>query len=169
MDHIAHISGAGTSGAGGDELQKHLLSLHSAVTMLNDRIALLPAYLAAVASKEKPFDHSAMRQISSLCSRLPVADPETEAGTGNKQADFNDALLIAYLAAVMKGSNGVNELLDKFAVEHERSSSSGGSRSRKGMGGGAMGRGMVGMGGGMGGIGGMGDYGGGGMGMGDGY
>ncbi|TPX56053.1 hypothetical protein PhCBS80983_g04834 [Powellomyces hirtus] len=61
-----------------------------------------------------PRDHNIMRQISSLCNRLPTVDnPEFRE---EFLTDYNDVLLMSYLATITKGANALNDLVDNFNV-----------------------------------------------------
>ena len=85
---------------------------------------MLQKYLADVASGKVAPNQSILREVASLCSRLPVTDPS------DFFTDYNDTLLITYLCSLTKCANSTNDLLDKFAVESERSHGPG-TRSHK--------------------------------------
>jgi COP9 signalosome complex subunit 6 len=135
---VDHISRAGSAaGAGGaSTLTTQLGGMRNAMGMLHDRVDMLQKYLADVASGKVAPNQSILREVASLCSRLPVMDPP------DFFTDYNDTLLITYLCSLTQCANSTNELLDKFAVESERSHGPGGGRSHK------LGPGRMGLGGG---------------------
>ncbi len=125
VDHISRAgSAAGASGA--STLTTQLGGMRNAMSMLHDRVDMLQKYLADVASGKVAPNQSILREVASLCSRLPVTDPP------DFFTDYNDTLLITYLCSLTQCANSTNELLDKFAVESERSSHApGGTRSHR--------------------------------------
>ena len=136
-------------------VNRHLTKTCSAVGTLKERISVLRAFLVATKDGRIPTDHALLRQISSICNRLPaissdkfrgeflsVRDHETQplnclclfcpgiASPGVRLCDehlllfgfpvllvftsilqeFNDTLLLAYLATVTKGAHAVNSV-----------------------------------------------------------
>jgi COP9 signalosome complex subunit 6 len=79
---------------------------------------MLQKYVQAVDQGKIPRDAGVLRRVVSLCHQLPTIDtPEF------KQefiTEYNDALLITYLASITKSANSVNDLIDKFGVVHEK-------------------------------------------------
>jgi COP9 signalosome complex subunit 6 len=126
---VDHISRAGSAaGAGGaSTLTTQLGGMRNAMGMLHDRVNMLQAYLADVASGKVAPNQSILREVSSLCSRLPVTDPP------DFFTDYNDTLLVTYLCSLTQCANSTNDLLDKFAVEGDSGlgRSGGGGRSHK--------------------------------------
>jgi len=116
VDHVARVTPAG--GAEGSQLTTHLMSLHNAVKMLNGRVKKLHEFLAAINEGKIPVDHGILRQTASLCNVLPAID------TGVFQEDFlkeyNDVLLVTYLAGITKGTSAINELVEKYNITYER-------------------------------------------------
>jgi len=117
VDQVARI----TPGAGaitGSALTSHLMGVHNAISMLNVRVKLLLKYLDGIRTGSIPADHGTLRRVASLCNQLPATD------TAQFKQDFineyNDALMITYLASVTKGTNGINELIDKFNVTYDK-------------------------------------------------
>jgi len=117
VDHVAHVTPGG-GGADGSRLITHLTSLHNAIKMLNLRIKIIQQFLKATQKNEIPKDHGLLRQVASLCNRLPAINTE------NFKEDFlneyNDALLVTYLATITKGTSSINELVDKFNISYDR-------------------------------------------------
>jgi len=117
VDHIAKVT---PSGGEGSSLSGHLMHTHNAISMLNVRIKILVKFLEAAKSASIPKDQALLRRISMLTSQLPAIDSPSF-----KQefiSEYNDALLITYLATVTKGANGINDLIDKFNVINDRQS-----------------------------------------------
>jgi len=111
VDHVAHILPSGDSNSG-SALSQHLGTQHTAITMLQERVNIIQSYLKAVAAGEVPPDHELLRQIKSLCSKLPAMD--TPMYHEEFQQDYNNTLLVTYLGAITKGIGSINELVDKY-------------------------------------------------------
>jgi len=116
VDHIARITTQGSSTTSG--LVTQMTAVHNAITMLNQRIKILLSYLEATKNSKVPIEYGLLRRIESLVNQLPAID------TSQFQQEFineyNDALVITYLATMTKGSNVINEMIDKFNVSYDR-------------------------------------------------
>jgi COP9 signalosome complex subunit 6 len=112
VDTVASVTKSGAS-----PLASHLSTLQSAVKMLNSRVMIIKKYLEAVKSGALPADHALLRDISSLCQQLPAI--QTNEFKHDFLVDYNDALLITYLAAVTKTTNGINEMMEKFNATYD--------------------------------------------------
>jgi COP9 signalosome complex subunit 6 len=116
VDHVARVTPAG--GAEGSQLTSHLVGLNNAVKMLNARVKTLHAFCAATQEGKIPTDHGILRQIASLVNVLPAID------TGVFSEDFikeyNDVLLVTYLAGITKGTSAINDLVEKYNITYER-------------------------------------------------
>ncbi|CAK9231198.1 unnamed protein product [Sphagnum troendelagicum] len=123
VDHVAHIKPSDGSSAA-TQLAAHLTGMHSAIKMLNSRIRVLHHHLVSIQKGEAPYDHSLLRQVSSLIRRLPAID------SSRFQDDFlmeyNDTLLMTYLATITKCSSTMNELVDKFNTAYDKQNRRGG-------------------------------------------
>jgi len=118
VDQVARITPGG--GGSGSNLTAHLLGVHNAISMLNVRVKLLLRYLESVKSGSIPADHGTLRRVASLCNQLPATDtPQFKQDFIN---EYNDALMITYLASITKGTNGINDLIDKFNITYDRQS-----------------------------------------------
>ncbi|EKX46689.1 hypothetical protein GUITHDRAFT_70458 [Guillardia theta CCMP2712] len=88
--------------------------VHSAVTMLQKRVQCILSLLQAMEKGEVKKDHRLLRQVASLCQRLPATD------TPDFKEDLlqlhNDTMLVTYLATMTKGTNSINELIDKVIL-----------------------------------------------------
>lgn len=125
VDHVAHLKPS-DGGSAATQLAAHLTGIHSAVKMLNRRIRVLYQYLLSMQNGDMPCDHSLLRQVSSLLRRLPTI--ESEKFQDDFLMEFNDTLLITYLAMFTNCASTMNELVDKFNTAYERQSRRGGGR-----------------------------------------
>ncbi|EGG16754.1 hypothetical protein DFA_07732 [Cavenderia fasciculata] len=82
------------------------------------RVKNLRNYLQDVKEKKIPFEHSVLRQIASLCNTLPAINSEEFSNTFLQE--YNDVLLVTYLASITKNSAVLNESIDRYLVSHER-------------------------------------------------
>ncbi|KAH6572573.1 hypothetical protein BASA60_006542 [Batrachochytrium salamandrivorans] len=114
IEHVAHE----TSSDNNSKLVAHLVGKQNAIRMLQSRVRTLATYMSNV---EK--DHTLLRQISSLCNRLPTIqgiDFDSEFNV-----DYNDVLLMTLLASITKGTHTLNELLDKTSSNKPKRSTRG--------------------------------------------
>jgi len=116
VDHIAHVSPTG--GDGGSMLVAHLSGMQSAIKMLHLRIKSILQFIDSTQKGEIPFDHAIMRQIASMTQLLPCVNSPLFREAFLRE--YNDTLLVTYLASVTKGTNSINELIDKFNITYER-------------------------------------------------
>jgi len=116
VDHVARVTPTG--GAEGSQLTTHLMGLHNAVKMLNARVKTLHAFCTATNEGKIAPDHGILRQIASLCNVLPAIDT----GVFNEDflKEYNDVLLVTYLAGITKGTSAINDLVDKYNITYER-------------------------------------------------
>ncbi|XP_059281985.1 COP9 signalosome complex subunit 6a-like [Lycium ferocissimum] len=123
VDHVAHLKPS-DGGSAATQLSAHLTGTHSAIKMLNSRIRVLHHYLLAMQKGEIPCENSLLRQVSSLLRRLPTI--ESEKFRDDFLMEYNDTLLVGYLAMFTNCSSTMNELVDKFNTAYERHSRRGG-------------------------------------------
>lgn len=116
VDHVARVTPAG--GAEGSQLTAHLVGLHNAIKMLNVRVKNLHSFLGAINDGTIPPDHGILRQTASLCNLLPAID--TPAFQEDFLKEYNDVLLVTYLASITKGTSTINELVEKYNTTYER-------------------------------------------------
>ena len=119
VDQVSHLLPAGSSSAS-SSMASHLSSVDSAIQMLQKRVGCILKLLEAMERGEVKKDHRLLRKGSSLAQRLPATD------TSEFKEDFvqhyNDTLLVTYLATMTKGTNSINDLIDKYNVAFERRS-----------------------------------------------
>jgi COP9 signalosome complex subunit 6 len=118
VDHVAHITGTGAQE--GSQFTAHLTGVHSAIKMLNMRVKLLMSYLQECQKNPSVADAALLRQIASLCNQLPAID--TSQFKDDFLREYNDGLLVSYLASITKSSNTVNELVDKYNATYDKHS-----------------------------------------------
>ncbi|XP_008796578.1 COP9 signalosome complex subunit 6-like [Phoenix dactylifera] len=123
VDHVAHLKPS-DGGSAATQLAAHLTGMHSAIKMLNSRIRVVHQYLQAMQRGDIPLDNSLLRQVSSLLRRLPAM--ESEKFQDDFLMEFNDTLLMTYLAMFTNCSSTMNELVDKFNTTYDRQSRRGG-------------------------------------------
>ncbi|KAJ8542776.1 hypothetical protein K7X08_005299 [Anisodus acutangulus] len=128
VDHVAHLKPS-DGGSAATQLAAHLTGIHSAIKMLNSRIRVLHHHLlamqkVAVDAGDIPCDNSLLRQVSSLLRRLPAI--ESEKFKDDFLMEYNDTLLVSYLAMFTNCSSTMNELVDKFSTAYDRHSRRGG-------------------------------------------
>ncbi|KAK0066607.1 COP9 signalosome complex subunit 6 [Biomphalaria pfeifferi] len=115
VDHVARMSTADT---GDSSTAEHLVAQHSSIKMLHNRIKIILAYIQASQKDEVAKNHDILRDCYSLCYRLPVLNSQ------RFQEDYytqcNDVCLMAYLGAITKGSNTMNQFLNKFNILYDK-------------------------------------------------
>lgn len=117
VDHVAHIKPSDGSSAA-TQLAAHLTGMHSAIKMLHSRIRVLHGLLGGIQRGEYAYDHSTLRQVASLVRRLPTI--ESPKFQEDFLTEYNDTLLMTYMASITKGTSSINELVDKFNIAHEK-------------------------------------------------
>jgi len=122
VDHVANVNRAGSS-----LLQGHLSTMLSSIRMLNSRITILKKYMQAVKAGELKPSPSIIRDIQNVTHQLPAI--KSNEFKVEFLAEYNDALLITYMASITKSSIAVLEMLDKFNGTYDRH-----SRHTRGMG-----------------------------------
>ncbi|XP_010252870.1 PREDICTED: COP9 signalosome complex subunit 6a-like [Nelumbo nucifera] len=123
VDHVAHLKPS-DGGSAATQLAAHLTGIHSSIKMLNSRIRVLHNYLLTMQRGDIPLEDSLLRQVSSLLRRLPAI--ESGKFRDDFQMEYNDTLLITYLAMLTNCSSTMNELVDKFNTAYDRHSRRGG-------------------------------------------
>uniref|UniRef100_A0A7S1Q3Q2 COP9 signalosome complex subunit 6 n=1 Tax=Neobodo designis TaxID=312471 RepID=A0A7S1Q3Q2_NEODS len=96
-------------------LEPAAMRLRSAVDMLQERIAVVVAYLEAVESgKIANPDYELLRRIADVVNQLPTGDaPQLVSAM---RSDTRDALLIAFLGVVSKGSALLSHIAADSAI-----------------------------------------------------
>lgn len=119
-EYISMEQVAKTAPADGESgLDAHVETLDSSLTTLSQRVAAIVQYLKLVDEERAELDYGVLRQIADVCNQLPTGDSAELRSEFIK--DYNDTLMLSYLANVTKSANAVNELSDKFMLIHNRS------------------------------------------------
>jgi len=122
-----HCAKVITNNEGGSVVSPHYQTLTKAIAALNSRIKVIHQFLRDVSQNKIEADHKILRQIKGLCNRLPTM--QSLDFKEDLLSEYNDALLVTYLASITKSTNLVNEVVDKFNLAF---AVSGGRRARGG-------------------------------------
>lgn len=119
LDHMARMTSTAQAGENANSLAAdHLRVQHSAVKMLRDRVKLILDYVKETQNGSVPWNHEILREAYNLCHRLPVV------GVDKFSEDFynqcNDVALMTYLGMLTKGSNTMNQFVNKFNIMYDR-------------------------------------------------
>lgn len=117
VDHVAKILPSGKS-SGSEQLTAHLMSMHSAIKMLNTRVKIIAKVMEDMATGKIPFQHSLVRKVAALTQNLPAAS--SEAFTKDFLMEYNDALLAVQLSVMTKGITITNDVVDKCNLAYEK-------------------------------------------------
>lgn len=98
---------------GASGLDLNLDSVTSSVDSMRIRIATLLDFLHRTHSKEIPVNYSLLRQVDGLLRQLPVLTDE-RLGT-EFDAEYDDMMILAFLASVAKTAKAVQGYSDKFS------------------------------------------------------
>lgn len=88
--------------------------------MLSARVRIVFEYIASVKKGTTPATPAIMRQIASLCHRMPTLD--TGSFQKEHMSEYNDAVLLAYLANVTRATHTLNDVVDRFNTGYDRHS-----------------------------------------------
>ncbi|KAJ0405513.1 hypothetical protein P43SY_011361 [Pythium insidiosum] len=118
VDRISKIAPMGDSSK--SSLHPYLGTVRDAIKMLQRQVEVIVKWLNAVKRGEIAADHNLLRQISSMCNQLPaLSSPQFDASF---LQEYNDAMLVSYLATLTKGATNANTVIDRFAMAQERPS-----------------------------------------------
>jgi hypothetical protein len=117
------------------ELDVQLDSLQSSIRAMNARMRVLLDYLQKVQKGELPADPVLMRSVDGLLSQLPLVYAALEEGMASQCSEqnerkplreldneYNDTMLLSYLAAVAKTAKTVHVYTEKYRGAFESSS-----------------------------------------------
>lgn len=116
VDHVARVASA--EYMENSIVAEHLVAQHNAIKMLHSRVKLVLDYVKAVQAGEVPRDHAILREACSLSQRLPVLNSEQFDVSFYDQC--SDVALMAYLGAITKGCDTINQFVNKFNVLYDR-------------------------------------------------
>ena len=119
LDHMARMTSTTQSGQMSNSLAtEHLRVQYSAVKMLRDRVRLILDYVKDVRNESIEWNHETLRQTYNLCHRLPVISSDKFSEDFYNQC--NDVALLTYLGMLTKGSNDMNQFVNKFNTLYDR-------------------------------------------------
>ncbi|OQR88825.1 COP9 signalosome complex subunit [Thraustotheca clavata] len=120
LDHISKVapSGGAVKQSSCNYFAVGLGSMRDSIQTLDKQLGVLRAYLEATKRGDIPVDHALLRQVASICKQVPAMRSDLFASTFSQE--FNDTLLVTYLAAITKGITSTNAVLDKFSLTQER-------------------------------------------------
>lgn len=119
LDHMARMTATTQSGQMSNSLAaEHLRVQYSAVKMLRDRVRLILDYVKDVRNESLEWNHEILRETYSLCHRLPVISSDKFSEDFFNQC--NDVALMTYLGMLTKGSNTMNQFVNKFNILYDR-------------------------------------------------
>ncbi|KAH7883798.1 maintenance of mitochondrial structure and function-domain-containing protein [Phlebopus sp. FC_14] len=101
-------------GGGSTSWESHLQSQRAAVKMLHERIVVLIHYVTNVIAGHVPKDHTTLRSLSALIASLPAS--ENKGFREEFDIEYEDVQLTAFLSALTKSTNSLNDLVDKHLV-----------------------------------------------------
>ena len=127
VDHVMRHAIPG-GGDGTSSTTLHLGTLRRSITMLKSRVELIVAFLDATASGQIEVDHDLLRQVSSICARLPAIDCAEFSEAFDDER--NDSLVVTYLSGVTKSLCAMYDAVEIFNKCSEKPSPSGGGRRR---------------------------------------
>lgn len=106
------------------ELDAHFHTMKSSIESMNDRVAVLIDYLRRTQSGEIQPDYALLRQVDGLVRRLPLLMTSQSNGLPREfESEFDNAVLLSYLAAVTKTAGAVRVVSDKSMLVLENAGS----------------------------------------------
>lgn len=127
VDHVMRHAIPG-GGDGTSSTTVHLGTLRRSIKMLKSRMELILAFLEATANGSIETDHALLRQVSSVCARLPALDCKefTEAFADEKY----DSLVVTYLSGVTKSLCSMHDAVEMFSRFGDKVAPMGAGRRR---------------------------------------
>lgn len=95
-------------------LISHYTAQANAIKMLSSRISLLKAYVEDVEAGKVAADATVLRRINALLQRVPLM--QSPAFASEFKQEQGDVLLSHHLSEIMKGSLGLSNLTDTYAM-----------------------------------------------------
>lgn len=145
IDHVSRYSV--TDGTSDTSIVSDQISIqYNAIRLLYQRMLVLLEYVRAVKQGQLERNDDLLREIGSLCQRLPIINTDDNNNRMFRE-DFDiqqsDVALLALLACCTQEISTLNDYLNKFQVVHDKQSHSSGPGGSFGYGGGSrrMGRG----------------------------
>jgi COP9 signalosome complex subunit 6 len=122
LDHMARLSSTtSNSDVGASVASDHLRVQFSAVKMLRDRVRIIRDYVVDAKRGNVQWNSDILREAHSLSSRLPLVTSDEFKDEFYNQC--NEVALMAYLGSLTKGTNTMNQFVNKFITLYERQGS----------------------------------------------
>lgn len=118
VDHISKVARAETAPKGSSALHPTFMNAKEAIHMLEERIDVLVAFLEATRDGKIPTDHALLRQVAAICAAIPTA--KSDKFRKDFSSEYNDSMLVTYLATLTKGAKVLNEVTEKVTVGFEK-------------------------------------------------
>ena len=112
VDHVMRHAIPG-GGDGTSSTTVHLGTLRRSILMLKNRLQLILAFLEATAEGKIEMDHALLRQVSSVCARLPALDSKEFSDAFAEEK--NDSLVVTYLSGVTKSLCSMHDAVEMFS------------------------------------------------------
>jgi len=132
VDHVARLSRAHAGLAEKSVVSEQLLAQQGAIKMLQSRVRVVLDYTKAVHNGQLPRNEEILREVKSICSRLPIVS-SNERFADEFRNQCGDVTLICYLGMLTKSCNTLNQVVSKLNILHERSSGAGTKRTKGSM------------------------------------
>lgn len=101
-------------------LDMHLQSIQSSIQAMNTRLAILIDFLKKTQKGEVPTNHKLLRQVDSLVRQLPFVMSSSNSRLSQElDGEYDDMLMLSYLASVTKAAKAVRGYTEKFGLVHE--------------------------------------------------
>lgn len=94
----------------------HIGAVSTSLNALVNRLGVIRRFLEFTKASKVPPDYRLLRQVSHLCSQLPAA--ASDEFKKDFLNEYNDTLVVTYLACVTKLTDSLHDLVDKFKVAH---------------------------------------------------
>jgi len=132
VDHVARLSRAHAGLGEKSVVSEQLLAQQGAIKMLQSRVRVVLDYTKAVHNGQLPRNEEILREVKSICSRLPIVS-SNERFADEFRNQCGDVTLICYLGMLTKSCNTLNQVVSKLNILHERSSGAGTKRTKGSM------------------------------------
>lgn len=116
VDHVARLSS--NKFGEGSTVSQHLMAQFKAVKMLHSRLSILHQYLSHMHQGLVPKNHEILREVNSLCHRMPVMN--SPLFRADLQTQHSDVILMTYLGTLTKTCNTLCQYVNKFNVVNDR-------------------------------------------------
>lgn len=122
LDHMARLSATTSNNDVSTSVASdHLRVQFNAVKMLRDRVRIIRDYVVDAKRGNVQWNSDILREAHSLSTRLPLVNSDQFKDEFYNQC--NEVALMAYLGSLTKGTNTMNQFVNKFITLYERQGS----------------------------------------------